>query len=227
MTTLIDLSHPIRDGMRTHPGIPEPRISTFLSHEASKERYAPGTTFEITRIDLVANTGTYLDTPAHRFPGRGDLATLELERVVDLEGVVADCSAAGDDGGDRAIEAARLEAALGGFDLQARAVLIRTAWDRHWGTEAYLADNPFVTDDGGQWLVDRGVALVGIDSLNVDSLEDGRRPAHTAILQAAIPLVEHLTGLERLPATGFRFFAVPPRIEGMATFPVRAFAILG
>ena len=227
MTKLVDLSHPIRDGMRTHPGIPEPRISTFLSHEASKERYAPGTTFEITRIDMVANTGTYLDTPAHRFPGAADLSGLELPRVVDVDGVVADCSAAGDDGGNRAIDGERLREALGAFDPRDRAVLVRTGWDRHWATEAYLSDNPFLTDDAASWLVDAGAGLVGIDSLNVDSLTDPRRPAHTAILGAGLPLVEHLAGLDQLPASGFRFFAVPPRIEGMATFPVRAFAIFG
>jgi arylformamidase len=226
MTTLVDLSHPIRDGMRTHPGIPEPHISTFLSHEASKERYAPGTTFEITRIDMIANTGTYLDTPAHRYAGEWDLGALELERVVDLDGVIADLSSAGLAGADRTIDARRLQKALGGAVTTGRAVLIRTGWDRHWGTDAYLSDNPFLTADAARWLADQGVAVVGIDSLNVDSLGDPSRPAHTAILAAGIPIVEHMAGLDRLPPRGFRFFAVPPRIEGMATFPVRAFAIV-
>ncbi|MEW6224667.1 MAG: cyclase family protein [Chloroflexota bacterium] len=215
----IDLSHEIVDGMVTHPGIPAPSISTFLTHEASAARYAPGTTFEIGRIDLVANTGTYLDTPAHRFPGRGDLAGLDLERVVDLDGVLVDCR--------RRAERAIGPEAFDGVAVAGRAVLVATGWDEHWGTPAYLSDNPFLTEAAARHLVDAGVGLVGIDSLNVDSLSDPRRPAHTAILGAGIPLVEHLTGLGALPPDGWRFFAVPPRIRGMATFPVRAFALVG
>ena len=216
---IVDLSHEIVDGMTTHPGIPPPTISTFLTHEASTARYAPGTTFEIGRIDLVANTGTYLDTPAHRFPGGRDLADLALEHVVDLDGVLIDCR----DANERAIGPEAFEdVGVGG-----KAVLVATGRDEHWGTPEYLNDNPFLTEAAAQWLVDSGAALIGIDSLNVDSLSDPRRPAHTAILGAGIPLVEHLTGLGALPSTGWRFFAVPPRIRGMATFPVRAFAIVG
>lgn len=216
---IVDLSHEIVDGMTTHPGIPPPSISTFLTHEASAARYAPGTTFEIGRIDLVANTGTYLDTPAHRFPGRQGLADLALERVVDLPGVLVDRQGV--------LERAIAPDAFQGIDLRGRAVLVATGWDARWGTPAYLSDNPFLTASAAEWLVESGAALVGIDSLNVDSLADPRRPAHTAILAAGIPLVEHLTGLGALPPSGWRFFAVPPRIRGMATFPVRAFAILG
>jgi arylformamidase len=214
----LDLSHQIVDGMTTHPGIPGPTISTFLSHEASKERYAPGTTFEIGRIDLVANTGTYLDTPAHRFAGRPDLADIELERIVHLEGILADCRG-------RQARAIGPEA-FDGLPIAGRAVLVATGWDAHWGTPSYLSDNPFLTESAARHLVDAGAALIGIDSLNVDSLGDPRRPAHTVILGAGIPLVEHLTGLDQLPPDGWRFFAVPPRIRGMATFPVRAFALL-
>ena len=210
----VDLSHEIVDGMITHPGIPVPTISMFLTHEASAARYAPGTTFEIARIDLVANTGTYLDTPAHRFQGRSDLAGLALESVVDLDGVLVDCRG-------------RAERAIGpeAFDevpIAGRAVLVATGWDVHWGTPAYLADNPFLTEAAARHLVEAEVALLGIDSLNVDSLSDPRRPAHSALLGAGIPVVEHLTGLGRLPPDGWRFFAVPPKIRGMATFPVRA-----
>jgi kynurenine formamidase len=218
VTRAIDLSHEIVDGMTTHPGLPGPTISTFLSYEASTERYAPGTTFQIGRIDLVANTGTYIDTPAHRFEGGPDLSDLGLDRVVDLPGVVLDCRART----DRAIG----REVLGGAAVRGRAVLIQTGWDAHWGTPAYLVDNPFLTEAGATWLVEHGAALIGIDSLNIDSLTDDRRPAHTVILAAGLPLVEHLTGLAQLPPDGFRFFAVPPRIRGMATFPVRAFALL-
>lgn len=214
----VDLSHEIVDGMTTHPGIPGPTISTFLTYEASKERYAPGTTFEIGRIDLVANTGTYLDTPAHRFAGRPDLAGLALGQVVALEGLLVDCR----DRDDRAIG----PEAFDGLPIAGRAVLVATGWDAHWGTPAYLSDNPFLTESAARHLVDAGAGLVGIDSLNIDSLADPRRPAHTVILEAGVPLVEHLTGLDRLPSDGWRFFAVPPRIRGLATFPVRAFALL-
>lgn len=216
---VVDLSHEIVDGMTTHPGIPAPSISAFLTHEASSARYAPGTTFEIGRIDLVANTGTYVDTPAHRFPDGQDLADLELERVVDVDGVLVDCRGAT----ERAIGPDAFE----GIVVRGRAVLVSTGWDEHWGTETYLSDNPFLTGAAADWLVASGAALVGIDSLNIDSLTDPTRPAHTAILRAGIPLVEHLTGLGELPPTGWRFFAVPPRVRGMATFPVRAFAIVG
>jgi kynurenine formamidase len=214
----IDLSHDIVDGMVTHPGIPGPTITTFLTHEDSAGRYAPGTTFEIGRIDLVANTGTYIDTPAHRFAGRADLAGLELERLVDLEGILVDWRGRSERGiGPEAFD---------GISLAGRAILVATGWDAHWGTPAYLADNPFLTEAAARYLVDAGAALVGIDSLNIDSLADPARPAHTVILDAGIPLVEHLTGLDRLPTEGWRFFAVPPRIRGMATFPIRAFALL-
>ena len=218
-TRIVDLSHEILDGMTTHPGIPPPVISAFLTHEASTARYAPGTTFEIGRIDLVANTGTYIDTPAHRFPGGQDLAGLTLERLVDLEGTLVDCRGAS----ERAIGPDMFR----GVDVRGRAVLVATGWDQHWGTPEYLSDNPFLTGAAAEWLVESGAALIGIDSLNIDSLTDPTRPAHTAILGAGIPLVEHLTGLGDLPSTGWRFFAVPPRIRGMATFPVRAFAIVG
>ena len=215
---LIELSHVIESGMTTHPGIPAPTISTFLSHEASAERYAPGTTFEIARIDMVANTGTYVDAPAHRYPGGEDLSEVSLERLVDLDGVVVDC---------RGRPASDIDAsAFDGIRVAGRAVLVLTGWDANWGTPAYLSGNPFLTDDAARWLVAEGAALVGIDSLNVDSITDPRRPAHSVLLGAGIPVVEHLTGLSALPREGFRFFAAPPRIRGMATFPVRAFGLV-
>jgi arylformamidase len=216
---LIELSHLIESGMTTHPGIPPPTISTFLSHEASAERYAPGTTFEIARIDMVANTGTYVDTPAHRYPGGEDLSEVPLERLVDLDGVVVDC---------RGRQVSEVDAsAFAGVTVAGRAVLVLTGWDANWGTAVYLSGNPYLGEDAAKWLVEEGAALVGIDSLNVDSITDPRRPAHTALLRAGVPIVEHLTGLSALPREGFRFFAAPPRIRGMATFPVRAFGLVG
>jgi kynurenine formamidase len=215
---LFELSHAIESGMTTHPGIPAPTISTFLSHDASAGRYAPGTTFEIARIDMVANTGTYVDTPAHRYPGGEDLAAVSLERLVDLDGIVVDC---------RAWPVSGIAAsAFAGLELAGRAVLVLTGWDANWGTDAYLSGNPYLAEDAARWLVLEGAALVGIDSLNVDSITDPGRPAHTVLLGAGVPIVEHLTGLSALPGEGFRFFAAPPRIRGMATFPVRAFALV-
>ena len=160
-----------------------------------------------------------LDTPAHRFRGRPDLAELDLERIVDLDGVLVDCHHRP----ERAIGPDAFE----GIAIAGRAVLLATGWDVHWGTPAYLSDNPFLTEAAARHLVEAGAALIGIDSLNIDSLADPRRAAHTAILGAGIPLVEHLTGLDELPPDGWRFFAVPPRIRGMATFPIRAFALVG
>jgi kynurenine formamidase len=219
-----DLSHPILDGMTTHPGIAPPRISTVLSFEESRGRYAQGTEFEIGKVELVANTGTYLDTPAHRYRGGSDIAAVDLADVADVPAIVLDCRWAAEAaaGPGRGIGAETFDR----LDPEGRAILLWTGWDRHWATPAYLAENPFLTADGAAMLVERGAALVGIDSLNIDSLADPRRPAHTAILAAGIPLVEHLTGLGALPREGARYFAVPAPVRGMATFPVRAFAII-
>jgi arylformamidase len=219
MASYLDLSHPIRDGLVTYPGLPAPVITDHLSREASHSRYAPGYEFQIGRIDMIANTGTYLDTPFHRFPGGHDLAGLDLARVVDVPAVVVDGAAEGPIG----------SSTFTGLDLTGRAVLVRTGWSRHWATEAY-GDSSHPGLDGGAAaaLVAAGVALVGIDSVNMDLTTTGERPAHTALLDAGIPVVEHLTNLDRLPPSPapFTFTAVPPAIEGMGTFPVRAFATL-
>jgi arylformamidase len=210
---LVDLSHVIEDGMVTYPGLPGPRISEHLTFEASRSHYADGTEFSIGRIDMLANTGTYLDTPAHRFREGHDLSALPLERCADLPAVVVDASGAvaADD--------------LAGLELAGAAVLVRTGWDVHWGTERYGdRDHPHLTGDAAGALVEAGAALVGIDSVNIDVTSTGERPVHTRLLRAGIPIVEHLTGLGRLPASGARFTAVPPLVAGMGTFPVRAFA---
>lgn len=217
MRRFIDLSHPIREGMETYPGLPAPRISDFLSREASRGKYAEGVEFQIGRIDMVANTGTYVDAPFHRWEGRADLARLPLESLADLEGVMIEAPKG------RAITAAVFD----GADVKGRAVLVRTGFDRHWGTKAYFEGNPFLTADAAMRLREAGAALVGIDSLNIDDTADPARPAHSILLEAGIPIVEHMRGLGSLPRTGFRFFAVPPPIESFGSFPVRAFAIVG
>jgi kynurenine formamidase len=213
---LVDLAHAIHDGLVTYPGLPAPVIRDHLSRADSRKTYAPGTEFHIGRIEMVANTGTYLDTPSHRFEGRPDLSGLALESVANLEGVVVRPAAG------RRIDGS----ALSGLDVRGKAVLVETGWDRHFGTPAYGQGHPFLTRDAAERLRDGGAALVGIDSLNIDDTSDGARPVHTVLLDAGILVVEHLTGLSALPAAGFRFFAVPPRVRGMGTFPVRAFALV-
>ncbi|MFN7941509.1 MAG: cyclase family protein [Thermoanaerobaculia bacterium] len=218
MKRAVDLSHEIADGTVTYPGLPAPRITEFLSRADSRFRYAAGTEFQIGRIEMVANTGTYLDTPFHRYAEGYDLAALPLERVADLPAVVVHDAM---DGG-RAIGPERLAGSL----RRGCALLVHTGWDRHWGTAAYLGGSPFLTRAACEAAVAAGVALVGIDSVNLDDPDDGTRPAHSVLLAAGIPVVEHLTGLERLPAEGSRFFAVPPKVHGFGTFVVRAFAIV-
>ena len=216
MSRFFDLSHPIEHGMRTYPGLPGPAISTHLSREASRALYATGTEFHIGRIDMVANTGTYLDAPFHRYPEGADVSALPLARLADLPGVVVRPPAP-----DAAIGPETFD----GVALAGRAVLIRTGWSDRWGTDAYFTGHPHLTETAASLLAEGGPALVGIDSLNIDSTASGDRPAHSVLLARGIPIVEHLTGLDRLPASGFRFFAVPAGVRGMGTFPVRAFAI--
>lgn len=213
---IVDLSHPVADGTITYPGLPAPAISDHLSREASRERYAPGYEFQIGRIDMVANTGTYLDTPFHRFAHGHDLTGLDLARVADVPGVVVEVPGQ--------VAGAGL---LSGVDVGGRAVLFRTGWDAHWGTDRYgEPDHPYLGVDAAEALVAGGAAVVGIDSVNIDGTADGQRPIHTALLEAGIPIVEHLTGLDGLTGP-FRFFALPPAIEGLGTFIVRAIAVVG
>lgn len=213
---LVDLSHAIHDGLVTYPGISTPRIGAELTREASRSRYAPGTEFHIGRIEMSTNTGTYLDTPFHRFADGFDLAALPLEAVADLPGRVVELPA-----GRRSVEPRDLPPAA---ELAGCAVLLRTGWSRHFGTPSYGVAHPFVSAAAALLLVEARAALVGIDSLNVDATSGNDRPVHTALLAARIPIVEHLTGLDALPRTGFRFFAVPVKVRGLGSFPVRAFA---
>jgi kynurenine formamidase len=215
---LVDLSHSIEDGLITYKGLPAPTICDYLSREQSRATYAEGTEFQIARIEMVANTGTYLDSPFHRFAAGRDLSELDLDGLADLEGVVARVT------GMRG-RAVRRDA-LVALDVRDRAVLIHTGWAAHWRTDRYFEDHPFLTADAAEYLRDAGARLVAIDSLNIDDIADGRRPVHTTLLRAEIPIVEHLCGLEQLPASGFRFSAVPVKVKGMGTFPVRAYASL-
>ena len=212
----LDLSHTIEHGMTTYPGLPGPLICDFLSREASRALYAPGVEFHIGKIEMVANTGTYVDSPFHRYADGKDLSALPLESLAGLEAVLIDGGRQGGVGRE----------AFTGQDLRGKAVLVRTGWDAHWGTPAYLERNPFLTAEAAEYLVTQGAALVGIDSVNIDDLRDRARPVHSVLLGAEIPIVEHLRGLGPLPAAGFRFTAVPPKVAGFGTWPVRAFATL-
>jgi kynurenine formamidase len=215
---LLDLSHEVEDGMVTYRGLPAPVVCDFLSRASSRAHYAPGTEFHIGRIHMVANTGTYVDAPFHRFAEGADLAELPLASLVELPAVVVRVTEAG----RRAVDAA----ALAGIDVRGRAVLVHTGWAARWRTDAYFEGHPFLTADAAAHLVAAGATLVGIDSYNIDDTDDGERPVHTTLLGAGIPIAEHLRGLEQLPAEGARFSAAPVKVRRMGTFPVRAYAAL-
>lgn len=215
---LVELSHVIKAGMITYPGLPGPAITPHLTREASREHYAPGTEFAIDRLTLVGNTGTYLDAPYHRYPGGADLSAITLARTADLPAVVVRATGARQPGID--------VGALAALDVGGKAVLLHTGDDERFGSPAYADGAHFLTRAGAAWLAGHDAALVGIDALNIDDTANGERPAHTLLLAAGIPIVEHLTGLGQLPPTGAGFTAVPLRIEGLGTIPVRAFARL-
>ena len=212
---LKDLSHRIESGMVTYRGLPAPHICDFWEREASAGNYDDGSTFQIGRLEMVGNTGTYLDTPFHRYAEGDDLASVALGRLAGLHGL---CVRA------EGMEAGRV--LFEGLDVAGKAVLVHTGWDRHWRTDAYFENHPFLAEAAARLLAERGAALVGIDSYNIDDTRTRRRPVHTVLLGAGTLIVEHMTNLAELPASGFRFTAAPPRIAGMGTFPVRAFAEL-
>jgi arylformamidase len=216
---IIDVCHTIHHGMITYKGLPPPVISDHLSREQSRAFYEPGTEFQIGRIEMVANTGTYLDSPFHRYPEGKDLSELDLRSLANLEGVVVRCV----DSLDRAIAAGEFE----NLEVKGKAVLFHTGWDVHWRTENYSdGRHPFLTAEAAGYLAEAGAALVGIDSYNIDDTASGGRPAHSILLAHDIPIVEHLCGLNELSDSGFRFFAVPVKVKEFGTFPVRAFAIV-
>ncbi len=214
----VDLSHTIEHGLVTYRGLPAPLICDYLSREESRKHYAEGTEFHIGKIEMVANTGTYLDSPFHRYERGKDLSQLALESLADLDGLVV--SADGSKG--RAVG----RDAFADLDVKGKAVLVHTGWDAHWRTEEYFEGHPFLTEGAARFLADEGAALVGIDSYNIDDTADGRRPVHSILLGADIPVVEHMRDLARLPREGFKFFAVPVKVKGFGTFPVRAFALV-
>jgi arylformamidase len=214
--SLIDVSHEVEHGMVTYKGLPAPIVCDYLSREASRARYSAGTEFHIGRIDMVANTGTYVDSPFHRYADGKDLAQLPLESLANLE-----CLVARVDPSVRRIDRLPFDAS----EVRGRAVLVHTGWARHWRTEQYFEGHPHLTGHLAEWLADAGAVLVGIDSFNIDCVDTGDRPVHSTLLGRDIPIAEHLAGLERMPERGSRFFAVPVKVKGFGTFPVRAFAI--
>ncbi|HUP67199.1 MAG TPA: cyclase family protein [Sphingomicrobium sp.] len=215
---IVDLSHVITEGMVTYKGLPGPHICDFISREQSAANYDGGETFQIGKIEMVANTGTYVDVPSHRFADGKDLSEVEVDAFAHLPALVV----------RRPFEAGLAVGidAFEGLEVRGKAVLVATGWDRNWSSEAYYRDHSFVTEEAAQWLVGQGAALVGIDSHNIDDTRVRTRPVHTALLRAGIPICEHMTNLGALPDAGFRFTAAPPKVKGMGTFPVRAYALL-
>ncbi len=214
---LIDVSHGIENGLITYRGLPAPIICDYLSREASKEHYDEGTTFHIGKIEMVANTGTYVDSPFHRYENGKDMSELNLRSLANLDGLVFHA-----DPGSRAIGKELFKNA----NVKSKAVLVYTGWDRHWKTDQYFEGHPFLTREAAEYLKSSQAALVGIDSLNIDDTSDGERPVHTILLGAEIPIVEHLCNLNELPDNGFKFFAVPVKVKYFGTFPVRAFGLV-
>ncbi len=215
---LIDLSHIIEHGTLTYKGMPAPVICDYLSREESRKIYAPGTEFQIAKIEMVANTGTYLDCPFHRYLHGKDLADISLEQFTNLPAVVVRA----DFRKSKAVDISFFK----NMDVRGKAVLVNTNWSEHWNTDAYFEDNPFLTEEAATYLVKNGAVLVGIDSHNIDDTNGNKRPVHTVLLGNDVLIVEHLCNLRLLPGEGFLFSAVPPKFRGVGTFPVRAFATL-
>jgi arylformamidase len=216
--SLIDVSHLVEHGMVTYKGLPAPVMCDFLSRDASRKHYAEGTEFQIGKIEMVANTGTYLDTPFHRYAEGKDLSQIPLSSVANLDAIVIRTRTPGARG--ISLDAFR------SLNVKGKAILIHTGWDQHWRTDQYFEGHPFLTKQASQFLADSGAALVGIDSYNIDDTAELSRPAHSILLGAEIPIVEHLCNLQDLPDAGFLFFAVPVKVRGMGTFPVRAFGLI-
>lgn len=218
MPQFIDVSHIVEHGMITYKGLPAPIMCDFLSREESKKRYSEGTEFQIGKIEMVANTGTYVDSPFHRYEGGKDLSQLLLTSLANLDCIIVRAPVSS----GRSVS----KDAFDKLDVRGKGVLVHTGWDKHWRTDRYFEGHPFLTNDAAQFLADSKAALVGIDSLNIDNTEDGARPAHSILLKSEIPIVEHLCNLRSVPERGSRFFAVPVKVKGFGSFPVRAFCIV-
>ncbi|QGZ96458.1 cyclase family protein [Terricaulis silvestris] len=218
MSHFVDLSHHIEHGMETFKGLPGPVICDYWTREASEANYEDGSSFSIGRIDMVANTGTYVDAPFHRYADGRDLAHLPLASIAELDGLMVR--------NPHENGLATTPEHFAGLDVRGKAVLIATGWDAHWRTPPYFSDHSFLTEEAARYLADNGAAFVGIDSHNIDDTRTKRRPVHTILLAADIPIGEHLTRLNDLPPQGFTFHAAPPPVVGMGTFPVRAYAVL-
>lgn len=216
-TRLVDCSHTVEEGLVTYKGLPAPIICDYLSREASRSLYAAGTEFHIGKIEMVANTGTYIDSPFHRYADGIDIAELPLAALVNLDAVLIQATARE----GRAIDLSFFE----NVEVAGKAVLVHSAWAKHWKTDQYFENHPYLTAEVAEWLVKSGAVLVGIDSHNIDCTDTGERPVHSTLLRANVPIVEHLCNLEHLPPV-FKFFAAPVKVKGMGTFPVRAFAML-
>jgi arylformamidase len=215
---LIDLSHIIEEGMITYKGLPAPVICDYLSRENSKQYYEPGTEFQIGKIEMVANTGTYVDCPFHRYLDGDDLSQVALERFANLQGILVKADF------QKGITVGK--EFFRDIDVKGKAVLVNTNWSKHWRTDTYFENHSYLTEEAAMYLRDRGAALVGIDSHNIDDTRTRRRPVHSVLLKAGILIVEHMCNLDKLPSQGFRFNAVPPKFKGVGTFPVRAYAVV-
>lgn len=217
MPEIIELSQTVRHGEVTYPGLPAPEICDFWTREESAKNYQDEESFQIGKITMVANTGTYLDAPFHRYEDGPDLAAIKPESFAELAGI---CIKAGSS--VKAIGREYFE----GLDLTGKAVLVCTGWDKHWATEQYAKDSPYLTAGAAEFLIQQKVKLVGIDSINIDDIGINKRPVHSLLLAEGILIIEHMTKLNKLPSAGFTFHAAPAPVEGMGTFPVRAYAVL-
>lgn len=213
----VDVSHTIEHGLITYKGLPAPVICEYLTRENSRTQYSGGTTFQIGKIEMVANTGTYIDSPFHRYADGKDLSELDLDSLANLDGMVFR---------PRSSSRAIGRDCFRGTDLAGKAVLIHTGWDKYWMTNQYFDEPPYLTRRAAEYLESSRVALVGIDSPNIDDISNGQRPVHSTLLGSDIPIVEHLCNLKRLPDSGFTFYAVPVKVRGFGTFPVRAFGLI-
>lgn len=216
-TSLIDVSHIVENGMVTYKGLPAPIICDYLSREASKEHYQEGTSFQIGTVTMSSNTGTYIDVPFHRYENGKDLSQVSLDSLANLDGIKIDIDPA-----IKSIDVKHLQ----NYDLKNKAVLLNTGWSKFWRTDEYFEDHPFVSEAAANYLKSQNVRLVGIDSHNIDDTNGNTRPAHSILLKAEIPICEHMTNLAELPYSDFKFFAVPVKMKGMGTFPVRAFGLV-